>query len=108
MKCCRLMSCGLAKLQKKTYYSLKRLSYTSPKFAFKQQSEGTLQHCPPDYAKKTSVINQKTAQTNILDYQYFTKKLQNNDKKNTKNLHNVLEIYLPLQRFNKQMIVLQI
>ncbi len=43
-----------------------------------------------------------------IDIQALRKMLQNNDKKNTKNLHNILEIYLPLQRFNKQMIVLQI
>ena len=36
------------------------------------------------------------------------KKLQNNTKKSLKKKNNVLKKCLPLQRFNKQMIVLQI
>ena len=44
----------------------------------------------------------------LIDLQPLTKKLQNRGKKNTKKENNVSENYLPLQRFNKQMIVLQI
>ena len=41
-------------------------------------------------------------------YQRFVKKLQNKTKKSLKKKNNVLKKCLPLQRFNKQMIVLQI
>ena len=44
----------------------------------------------------------------IIDNQYIIKKLQKILKKNTKKKNNLSKKCLPLQRFNKQMIVLQI
>jgi hypothetical protein len=44
----------------------------------------------------------------LIDYQQLTKKLQLQAEKKHKKGNNVLKKYLPLQRFNKQMIVLQI
>ena len=41
-------------------------------------------------------------------FQRLTKKLQKRPKKNAKKRYNVLKKCLTLQRFNKQMIVLQI
>ena len=40
--------------------------------------------------------------------QRFAKKLQKKAKKNLKKRYNLSKKYIPLQRFNKQMIVLQI
>lgn len=44
----------------------------------------------------------------LIDFQYFPNGLQKLQKKNTKKLYVVSKKYIPLQCFNKQMIVLQI
>jgi len=44
----------------------------------------------------------------LTDFQMFVKKLQKWTKKKRKKRYNVLKKCLTLQRFNKQMIVLQI
>jgi len=44
----------------------------------------------------------------MLVFQHIAKKLQKGLKKNQKKRYVVLKKCLPLQRFNKQMIVLQI
>jgi len=44
----------------------------------------------------------------MTDYQCFAKKLQKRPKKKQKKRYVVLKKCLPLHRFNKQMIVLQI
>ena len=42
------------------------------------------------------------------DFQTVTKKLSKNNKKNYKKRYNVLKNSVPLHRFNKQLIVLQV
>ncbi len=54
--------------------------------------------------KKDDIFN--ISQT--TDFQSFAKKLQKRTKKKHKKKYNVSKKCLPLQRFNKQMIVLQI
>ena len=44
----------------------------------------------------------------VIDFQTLTKKLQKHPKKKQKKRYAVSKKYLPLHRFNKQMIVLQI
>lgn len=44
----------------------------------------------------------------LIDFQYVLKVLQKSQKKKTKKLYVVLKKCIPLQCFNKQMIVLQI
>ena len=45
---------------------------------------------------------------NSADFQQVTKKHQKKIKKNNKKRYNILKNSVPLQRFNKQLIVLQI
>ena len=44
----------------------------------------------------------------MIDYQILRKNLQKNMKKSVEKLHVIQKIAVPLQRFNKQLIVLQV
>ena len=58
--------------------------------------------------RKDNKIEQKKTENNFADFQAVIKKNKKKFKKNNKKRYNLLKNSVPLQRFNKQLIVLQI
>jgi hypothetical protein len=58
--------------------------------------------------RKDNKIEQKKTENIFADFQAVIKKNKKKFKKNNKKRYNLLKNSVPLQRFNKQLIVLQI